>query len=74
MTTYRIQEWPDMPGDGEGDAIIFGDGWPDVYERHKSWEEAWQWLAGNAESDDVVVVLESQDGHRDDAIYTAGSF
>lgn len=74
MTTYRVQEWPDMPGDGEGDAIIFGDDWPaQDYERHKSWEVAWLWLSGNTNPGDTVVVLESQDGHRDDTAYTAGN-
>ena len=50
MTHHRMQEWPDMPGDGEdGDAIIFStDMSAQDWDRHKSWYDAWQCLGGNA--------------------------
>lgn len=69
MTHFRVQEWPDMPGDaGEGDAIVFSDQWPrGGWERHKSWPEAWAWLAGNCEPFDRVVVMPPAAGHRDDS-------
>lgn len=54
---YRIQERPNMPGDG--DAIIFRSGWHGDYERHKSWHEAWGWLEGNAEPGDTIEVVEA---------------
>lgn len=71
MTRYKIQHWPDMPGDGgDGDAIIYSSDWGkergrDLYERHKSWEEAWAWIAGNIEPRDVVKVKKPKSGHRD---------
>lgn len=69
MANYRIQHWPDMPGDGEeGDAIIFSDEWRrGDWERHKSWDEAWLWLAGNCEPSDRVVVMPPASGERDDS-------
>lgn len=67
MTRYKIQEWPDMPGDtGGGDALIYSDKWePKLYDRHKSWHEAWMWLAGTLEPGDTVKVLPPKTGYRD---------
>jgi hypothetical protein len=67
MTTYKVQHWPDMPGDGgEGDALVYSTKWePKLYERHKSWEEAWAWIAGNIEPGDKVKVKKPKSGYRD---------
>jgi len=69
MTQYRVQHWPDMPGDREqGDTVIFSSHWSHRdWERHKSWEEAWYWLAGNCEPGDRVVVMPSAAGVRADS-------
>lgn len=66
MTHYRVQEWPIMPGDGgNGDAIIFSSEWPpEDWQRHKSWHEAWDWLAGNVEPGDMIEVLPPKSGQR----------
>lgn len=68
-TYYRIQHWPDMPGDGgDGDAIVFSNDWPDGdWQRLKSWHEAWDWLGGNTEPGDLIEVLPPMSGHRDDS-------
>jgi hypothetical protein len=68
MSEYRIQERPDMPGDGgEGDAVIFCSDWPaDTYDRHKSSGEAWLWLGGELGPGDTVLVLEPVAGVVDD--------
>lgn len=68
MTDYRIQEWPDMPGDGgEGDAIIFSSDWPtEDWERHKSSTVAWLWLEGNTNPGDTIEVLPPEPGTRSD--------
>lgn len=69
MTHYRVQHWPDMPGDGgNGDAIIFRSDWPpEDWERQKSWWEAWMWLEGTVEPGDTVEVLPAMAGRRDDS-------
>jgi hypothetical protein len=67
MTTFKIQHWPDMPGDsGDGDAIVYNSNWqPKLYERYKSWEEVWAWIAGNIEPGDIVKVKKPKSGYRD---------
>jgi hypothetical protein len=68
MTHYRIQEWPDMPGEDGGDAIVFSSEWPaGDWERHRSWSEAWYWVGGNAEPGDTVEVLPDMPGQRLDS-------
>jgi hypothetical protein len=67
MTEYQVQEWPDMPGDGGGDAIVFSSEWPaDEWRRFKSYYEAWGWVMDDAVGGDTITVLEPHHGRRND--------
>ena len=63
MTTFRVQEFPDMH-----DVIVFSTDWDfDDWRRLGSWEEAWEFFAGIAKPFDTVHVLPPVTGQRDNS-------